>query len=308
MYNTQTLSFKEIIYKFADNWQQPFKVLTAGVPYGSPGIIILTVICLIMAVSVWKKRKILGTCSLLALLYVIFALAYVSPYDVFFMFRIHSYSVPYFYAILWACVWVGGTKLHHNLLLLFMLGLVCLFIRADFVVQKVWYLGNKQDAAAVERIKEELLPELISQKAYRLSTIGNLYGRQKFAKINFASEYKKDVYREYWGAPYFLSILFSSGFWGYEEKNPIWGDAIYLGDNIVYGTNNENLSREEELKAKIFAMDFGTDKDKMIPAIKQLQVFPKKPYFFVGEKDIFLMLSNDARVKNVLISNMLGSK
>lgn len=308
MYNTQTLSFREIFGNFFNNFYMPFDVLAEKLPYCSLwGNVILVGLFIIFLLSI-KSNRLLVIAGIFCLIYAMFCVAYISPQNVFHMFRIHVYSVPYFAAILFAFIVQNGDNKYKNIAFVLGMILIFLFLKADLIAQKVWYLGNKQDDALVERVKHELLPQLEPNKHYRLSTIGNLYGRQKFAGIRFASDGKMEAYREYWGGAYFLSIFFSAGFWGYEAENPIWGDALYFSHAIFYGTSNENIDKKDVIISRLFARTFGDDKLSQISPLRKLKPFPQRPYYAIGNKDIFLMFEDKPLIKDMLIENMKKDK
>lgn len=86
---------------------------------------------------------------------------------------------------------------------------------------KIWLLGNRQDELYVERIKQDLLPRLKPGKKYRLTTLGGLYGREKFAGISTVYSlrtYERD--RELFRAPMYVSVMFSSGFFYRSQRVP----------------------------------------------------------------------------------------
>ena len=179
--------------------------------------------------------------------------------------------------------------------------LVCVYAGTDFYAQKIWLLGNRQDEMYVERIKQDLLPRLEPGKKYRLTTLGGLYGRKKFAGMH--DEYSLRTYerdRELFRAPLYVSVMFSSGFFLAEPGSPIWGDAMYLGGGIFYGITPENIAEGKRLDAEIFAKSFGTDMEAQLAALKIMEPYPAADYCFVGEKDIFLMMPEIHNDRNVL--------
>ena len=304
MYNTQSLPLNEVFYKILQEWFRPFEVLATALPYSSLLSNVCVAVCFLICLFSMKENKVLSVVGFGCLIYALFCAAFISPHGAFHMFRIHVYSVPYFAAILFAFVLKNGKKEYRNIVFVLSCWLVFLFIKADVITQKIWYLGDKQDKAIVERVKNDLLPELKHGKHYRLSAIGNLYGWQKFANIRFFSDTKREIYREYWGGPYFIPIFFSAGFWAYEAENPIWGDALYLGNDIFYGTSNENIRPEEVMKARIFAWHFDDEYREFPSKINTLQAFPKEPYFIVGKKNIVLMMDNDRNNKMKLLNKI----
>lgn len=136
-----------------------------------------------------------------------------------------------------------------------------------------------------------MLPRLKPGKKYRLTTLGGLYGREKFAGISTVYSlrtYERD--RELFRAPMYVSVMFSSGFFLSEPESPIWGDAMYLGGGIFYGITPENIMKGKRLDAEIFARTFGLDKEAQLDTLKIMMPYPAADYCFIGEKDIFLMM------------------
>lgn len=123
------------------------------------------------------------------------------------------FSVPYLTAVLFAIAFSCGGNGSRNLALAAAAVMMCVYIRTDIYAQKIWLLGNRQDELYVERIKQDLLPRLKPGKKYRLTTLGGLYGREKFAGISTVYSlrtYERD--RELFRAPMYVSVMFSSGF------------------------------------------------------------------------------------------------
>ena len=236
----------------------------------------------------------------LGVFYAAFAAAYISPSDIFYMFRVHAFSVPYLVAIMLAFILVKGQNVYRNIAYLISIYLVFVFVLCDVNVQKVWYLGNRQDDKVIERIKGNLLPQMKENQHYRLSTLGNLYGQRKFADKKYISG---SPCGEYYGMPYILDIFFSSGFFAYEAYNPIWGDSMYLPVGIFYGRTNENMTDEQKADAEVFARHFGPNKDYLATSVRRLRPFPRKPYMVVDEKDIILMLGDTAH-KDLLVKTI----
>ncbi len=304
MYNVQTLALGEVWDKFKLQWQRPWNVLWLAFPYDLPfaGYCFMATATAALAAS-WLKGKLLwGIFCLAALVYAAFCLAFATPHDFFETFRIHSYSVPYLMAVLFAVPFVCGNKLLRNLALAVAVALICLFAKADYWAQKVWLLGNRQDELYTERIKADLLPRLQPGKKYRLTTLGGLYGREKFAGVEHA--YSQRIYernRELFTGPLYVSIMFSSGFFLSESENPILGDAVYLEGIIFYGMTTENIPKDKMIDAELFAKSFGNDKEAQLQALKIMQPYPSSKYCFVGQKDIFLMMPQVGSDKEKLI-------
>lgn len=166
---------------------------------------------------------------------------------------------------------------------------MCVYIRTDIYAQKIWLLGNRQDELYVERIKQDLLPRLKPGKKYRLTTLGGLYGREKFAGVH-------DVYfwrifernKELFTFPMYFNVMFSAGFFLSESENPIWGDAGYAGTSVFYST--AVVAEDKRLDAEIFVKSSGTDMEAQLWALRIMRPYPAADYCFVGEKDIFLMM------------------
>ena len=306
MYNTQTLPVMEILSRFVKQWRTPFAVLNADFPYVDRGITLffwgLVLVFNLVLWQVYRLKKYIMVLGLeLCLFYAAFTAAYISSTDAFYLFRVHAFSVPYLAAVMLMFVWCKGNRLSKNAAYIISLYLCFVFGQCDFNVQKVWYLGNRQDDKIVERIKSNLLPQMVAGQHYRLSTLGNLYGQRKFAKKQFIAV---TPYGEYYNMPYVLDIFFSSGFFAYEPYNPIWGDSQYLPSGVIfYGTTNENLILEQKSEAELFARCSWTDKDILTSKIRRLKPYPKQPYMYVGDKDIFLMLSDGAH-KEMLIKEV----
>ena len=297
MYNTQALPFSKMILRFINKWQMPFVVLNTDFPYIGRGLsllfwglVLVFNMVLIQAMSFRKCVVMLGV--EIAAFYVAFVAAYISPFESFYMFRVHAFSIPYLVGVMLAVIWLKGNNFYRNVAYFISVCMVWVFVQCNLMTQKVWYLGNRQDDDAIERIKADLLPKMEAEKHYRLSALGGFYGCQKFADIKFISDEKKEIYREYYGAPHFLGIFFSNGFFAYESYNPIWGDAMQLPVGYFYGTSNENIASEEKDEAAEFSKYSGHDKDNLIKAVRRLRPFPREPYMAVGDKDIILMLGN----------------
>lgn len=311
MYNTQTLSVAEIIERFKNKWQMPFVVLNVDFPYIGKnfsiffgGLVLVFNLVLIQAFCFRKYVPIL--CLELASFYAAFAAAFVAPFDSFYMFRVHAFSVPYLVGVMLAVILLQGKNVYKNAAYVISICLVLVFVQSNLTTQKIWYLGNLQDDKAIERIKADLLPQMEAEKHYRLSALGNFYGCQKFAGIKFISDEKKEIYREYYGAPHFLGVFFSNGFFAYEAYNPIWGDAMQLPVGYFYGTSNENIALEERKEAAKFSEYSGKDKDSLIKAVRRLRLFPREPYIAIGDKDIVLMLGNTQH-EDLLVQGILDN-
>ena len=293
MYNVQTLPLRDMPEKFLQRWHKPWEILYSVFPYEVPlagyGFLLLVVAAL--AASLGRRKFLWGALCLIVSVYLAFFLAFITPHDFFDTFRIHFFSVPYLTAVLFAIAFSCGGNGSRNLALAAAAVMMCVYIRTDIYAQKIWLLGNRQDELYVERIKQDLLPRLKPGKKYRLTTLGGLYGREKFAGISTVYSlrtYERD--RELFRAPMYVSVMFSSGFFLSEPESPIWGDAMYLGGGIFYGITPENIMKGKRLDAEIFARTFGLDKEAQLDTLKIMMPYPAADYCFVGEKDIFLMM------------------
>ena len=182
--------------------------------------------------------------------------------------------------------------------------LVCCYIHMDLLTEKIWYLGTAQDGRMADRVRAELLPQLKEGKHYRLSSVGSFYGRQKFAGINEISAENREVYREFYGYGMYLYRFFSSGLFLYEAENPIWGDAVYLGNYLRYDVINDAMIRQNVISAQVFSRKFGNDKRNLVEAADKLCAYPCKHFYYIGEKDILLMVSDDEVSRLVLKWNI----
>lgn len=293
MYNVQTLPLRDMPEKFLQRWHKPWEILYSVFPYEVPlagyGFLLLAVAAL--AASLGRRKFLWGALCLIVSVYLAFFLAFITPHDFFDTFRIHFFSVPYLTAVLFVIAFSCGGNGSRNLALAVAAVMMCVYIRTDIYAQKIWLLGNRQDELYVERIKQDLLPRLKPGKKYRLTTLGGLYGREKFAGISTVYSlrtYERD--RELFRAPMYVSVMFSSGFFLSEPESPIWGDAMYLGGGIFYGITPENIMKGKRLDAEIFARTFGLDKEAQLDTLKIMMPYPAADYCFVGEKDIFLMM------------------
>ena len=303
MYNVQTLPLREVPERFLQRWHKPWEILYSVFPYESPlaGYGFLLLAAAALAASRGRRKFLWGAFCLIVSVYLAFFLAFIAPHDFFDTFRVHFFSVPYLIAVLLAVAVTCGGRGCRNMAVAAAAVLVCVYAGTDFYAQKIWLLGNRQDEMYVERIKQDLLPRLEPGKKYRLTTLGGLYGRKKFAGMH--DEYSLRTYerdRELFRAPLYVSVMFSSGFFLAEPGSPIWGDAMYLGGGIFYGITPENIAEGKRLDAEIFAKSFGTDMEAQLAALKIMEPYPAADYCFVGEKDIFLMMPEIHNDRNVL--------
>jgi len=81
-------------------------------------------------------------------------------------------------------------------------------------------------------------------------------------------------------------------------------DHFLGGEAIFYDVINESVKIEESIYARVYARSFGKDKDILGQQLKNLQAYPRKNYWAIGEKDIFLMFDISDRHKNILQWNV----
>ena len=312
MYNTQLRSIDDIFVYWLKNWAQPFYVLASGIPYMKVklgGCLFLLFICTIIASFIYNRQRFWFVLALLfIIIYSMFFVAYIAEYNVFYVYRVHVFSVAYFSAFLFALVCAlskGKGFFGYNIVCLLSVMLLLSEIKADIFAQKVWYLGNKQDAYAVERIKERVLSDVAAHKHYRFFPIGELYGRAKFAHYDadYHSFYPSYYSWEYDTAPYFINNFSSSAFFLYEPENPIWGDSFYA-ENILHVVTNENIALKDKIAAELFAQNFGNDRTELAYQFDKLKAFPASPFYIVGKKDIILILSKDEK-NQLMLRNLL---
>lgn len=302
MYNVQTLSAMEVLQKFGQRYILTWKVLFTPPPYCSmivSGCVAGLMTMLLLEVQA-QRRFLLMCCMLMVWVCVIFLLAFISPYDFFMTFRIHFFSVPYFAAVLYAMVLQSKRIVLRNMAFVFGGILVLCYLQANFMAQKVWNLGYRQNEAVAERMRQDILPKLPKGKHYRAAIVGGFYGNEKFAGVDKLTEENREFYREVYGYPLYLNVFFSGGFFLYESINPIWGDGLFLNRRIFYNFYNEMTDKNDLLSAQIFMQSFGDDKAEQKKAAAQIKPWPHPDYYFIGQKDIFLMLSEDIFNKKVL--------
>lgn len=309
MYNVSHLSVWKIVNRFLMQWYMPWKVLWQSFPYDLPLFGCAFVLISIVALGVaWFKKKLLwSVICFIALVYGGFCIPFISVKDFFDTFRIHLYSVPFLMGVLFAVSFIYGKLLYRNLSMALVAVLICCFIKIDCFAQKVWLLGNKQDDFYAERIKKDLLPKLQKNKKYRLTTLGGMYGREKFA--GYADNYSLRTFehnRELFSGSMYVSVWFSSGFFWAEPVNPIWGDAMYMSKKIFYGVSSVlGIPKDKLIDASIFSYNAGHDKQEQLAALREMKPFPDKHYFFIGEKDIFLMMPKVLDAKYLLEKHIL---
>jgi len=306
MYNVQILNLKDVFNVLFGYWYEPFRNFVLLMPYHSwfvcTGALLLVIIFLIT--SFYQKKIVWGFVGIASVIVAAFALVFVSPYGIFRTIRVHAMSVPYVLAIVFAIITIYSRKWWRNVSFMVTFLLVCGYIHTDLLTEKIWYLGTVQDERIVDRVRAELLPQLKEGKHYRLSSVGSFYGRQKFAGIDKISAEDREVYREYYGYGMYLYRFFSSGLFLYEAENPIWGDGTYFGNYLWYLIIGENVSYGDKISAGLFSRKFGNDKRNLVEAADKLCAYPCKHFYYIGEKDILLMVSDDEMSRLVLKWNI----
>lgn len=311
MYNVRTLSFREIWQRFLFKWDEPFKVLASSLPMFGGEVLVAEGVLSVLALLTgkFKKRLLFSFVFIIGLVYAAFLTSFVSSYDFFYIYRVHCYSVPYVFAVLFAIVWQKGNKWLRNVALVGTCLLLNSFLLADFETQKIWYLGNTQDEKMIERVRQEIFPRLQKGKHYRLATLGDIAGGFKLLSLrdkNISPELR-ERYREFYTVEYYLPIYFSNGLFLYEDENPIWGDALRIGFDFFYGLLNERVALKDKISAHIFSRSFGEDKDEMLSALSQMRSYPHPNYYFIGQKDIFLMFENGMADRDALVAKLRTS-
>lgn len=306
MYNVQTLGIKDALKIFIEFWYEPFKTMTYSLPYEKGKVLMVSslLLLIVLKIALNHRKNLIVLLGCVGLIYSAFILVYLSPYGIFHTIRIHCFSVSLIVPVLYAFIVIYGKRFERNLACVLALILVFLYVGSDFMTQKVWHLGTKQDERMADRVREEIVPQLDLNKHYRLSTVGSFYGRQKFAGVRHISADERERLREYYGYGFYLYAFFSSGLFLYENKNPIWGDADYLGNYLQYRIARDSLYRVDEISAYVFARHFGNDKEKLVAAADKLCAYPCINYFYIGEKDILLMVSDDEISRLVLKWNI----
>lgn len=303
MYNVHVLEYAKVMAKIHDMWYRPWMVLLKIFPYDETvfGCCFVVISGLVLVVAVLRKQLLLSAFCFGALVYSSFCLAYLSINDFFECYRVHVYSVPFLIAILFVVVFVCRYKLLKNIALILVGSLIFFFIRIDYFAQKVWMLGNRQDDLYAERIKKDLLPKFQKNKKYRLVTLGGLYGREKFAgDVNNYSMRTYERNRELYRAPMYVTVMFSSGFFLSEAQSPIWGDGMYVGKGVFFGIVPENVEYGKKIDAEIFSRTFGEDKENQLKRLREMKPFPSPKYYFIGDKDIFLMMPKVLDTRDLL--------
>lgn len=306
MYNTQVLTADEIIYKLKTFWYLPLKGLMLELPYCSPFLFRTLLVLMVMLVLVasflsggWLVFLLLTT-GILGLIFTMFVTTYVSPWAAWSMMRTNVYSVPYFLAIVFALIVVFKNQFLKNWGTVMAVILIICFVNADFNAQKVWALGRMQDEKVADRVRGRLLPEISANKPYRLILLGSFYGASKFANKMEIYEDRREIYREFYGWGLYLNKFASSGLFLYEPKNPIWSDVWFLGPWLKPNVVEENVNPQDVANMEMFASDFGEDKDKIRSKVDEILPYPHNNFYYIGQKDIILMLKREMRNQSVL--------
>jgi len=306
MYNTQVLTAEEIIFKLKTFWYLPLKGLMLELPYCSP-FIFRTILVLMIALVLLSALLsggwlvfLLMTVGIAGLIFTMFVTTYVSPWAAWSMMRTNVYSVPYFLAIMFAILVVFENQFLKNLGMVAAVVLIICFANADFNAQKVWALGRMQDEKVADRMRKRLLPEINQDKHYRMILLGSFYGASKFADKMNIDEEKREIYREIYGWGLYLNKFASSGLFLYEPNNPIWADVWFLGPWLVPNVANDTLRAQDMISVKMFSKKFGADKDKIWVAVDKMRPYPHKNFYYIGQKDIILMLKREEYNQSVL--------
>lgn len=312
-YNVQVLRIGELWETFWQRRALPWWCVWTPFPHNptSAAFCLAGLAVLALAVSAKRGKTGAGVICFVGIVYAAFGLAFLARWNFFDTFRMHFYSVPCLAGVLYAVVRICGSRWLRNVALGLAAVMLAVYADVDFATQKIWLLGNRQDEAHAERIRGNLLPRLESGQHYRLTTMGGLYGRAKFAKsANVAEAFNRRVYerhREFFGASFYLHVMFSSGLFLYEPDNPIWGDALFINGRVFYGTTSELLPSEKDLSARTFAYSPAKDLDARLRALHSMEALSPAKCFFVGEKDIFLMLPEMQQERNSLMRYILGN-
>jgi len=131
----------------------------------------------------------------------------------------------------------------------------------------------------------------------------------KFSSVKnkFLPAELRERYREFYSVEYYLPIYFSNGLFLYEAENPIWADTLRIGSFFYYSLSNERVAAEDRMFAHIFAQSFGDDKENLLQALSEMRPYPFPNYYFIGQKDIFLMFGEEGNDREILIDNILTS-
>lgn len=292
MYNTQVLSIKDIIFKIAQNYKLPFKVLFFQTPYEVPFAKFFILILLLLCIALAYIQKRIAIISPLLIITILSAgiPSFISPHNTFYFFRINFFSIPYIIAILFIITHTSKNLIIKNFSLICSVIILFNFIKADFITQKIWHLGNKQDELATERLRTNLFPQIDLRKKYRLYYIGEHNGRKKFANQSNYRSYK-DIYREYYDYEYLICPFFTSGLFLTENHNPIYGSMLYyIAPQFTHLiTNNEYLNNKEKELYEPFA--FTLPKTSQMKEIYNWLTSSNRSKTLVFDEDIFIYIS-----------------
>jgi hypothetical protein len=203
IYNTQHLPLNKIFFKLIKFWYKPFTILRSPIPYCYQIINYLIILGFILSVIICiKKASFLIVIPIIALFYAMISLAFVSTINIFEIFRINMFSVPYVIAFFFFIPSKFGNRALKNITYITTIVTILGFSLACFEGQKIWHLGNIQDEKAMERVRQDLFKQIDRRNSYRLFIIGNLYGRAKFANKTIYNKLYKEKYREFFTYEY----------------------------------------------------------------------------------------------------------
>ena len=291
MYNTQLLSFNNILDKIFNNLDKTICVLLFSAPFSSNFFpyFLSVLISLYIVVAHKKKKLFMSLLLLFALFIAMLTSAYISPYNIFYTYRINLFSVPYVIGLLFAIAVLCNSKLIKNIAFVCVIALILIFCNANFTIQKIWHLGNKQDEYSADRIKNDLLTQIDFNNKYRLYYIGGLSGRKKFADITYYRAETYDLYKEYYSFEYYLGSYLESSLFLTEKYNPIYGNLFIINGLTISIINNEFLTKEEKTKYEQFSKNVPLNKE----VIRQWLINPKKDRVFVNDENIFIYFNEN---------------
>ena len=301
MYNTQTLSLKDILYKIIYTLGTPINVLFFPAPFCSAlfSYFLFGLVLLYIVVAYKKKKLIISLLLLFVLLIAMLTSSYISPNNIFYTYRINLFSVPYVIALLFAITVLCNIQIVKNASLICVVALILIFCNANFSTQKIWHLGNKQDEYAVDRIKNDLLKQIDFNKKYRLYSVGGLLGRRKFANITHYKEEYNELYREYYAYEYYIYPFLESSLFLSEKYNPIYGNLFIINGNTIPLLNNEFLTKNDQRKYELFSksIPFNTEN------IRKWLIDPEKSKVFVYDENILIYFSENIEQYKVLMKH-----
>ena len=307
MYNTQHLPLNKIFFKLIKFWYKPFTILTSPIPYCYQIINYLIILAFILSVIICiKKAGFLIVIPIIALFYAMISLAFVSTINIFEIFRINMFSVPYVIAFFFFIPSKFGNRALKNITYITTIVTILGFSLACFEGQKIWHLGNIQDEKAMERVRQDLFKQIDRKNSYRLFIIGNLYGRAKFANKTIYNKLYKEKYREFFTYEYFLSHLFSSGLFFTENFNPVYADVFYsrdgmqpiLKNKVAFLTSNEYMDQKDKERYWFIANYNRSYKSNVYNSL----LLRKKEKIFIYGNDIIIYLSADKVIESSILS------